>query len=92
MNPKETLQEVAAQSAGSLLSDCIISLLAENEELSKKAARYDYIRNNGQYVVKCGGESLHCGGHTNISHGKYPASMDAAIDERLAAMAKQGGE
>lgn len=49
------------------------------------AKRYRVIRSNQAYTVKCGGETLHCGGHTNLNKEKFAQGLDAAIDAAIAA-------
>lgn len=59
------------------------------DDWQKDAERYQYIRGNGHYVVQCGGQTLHCGGHVNLNHGAFSSALDKAID---AAMVAQKGQ
>lgn len=61
-----------------------------DEQISKlrpKAARYDYLRTGGRYIVKIAQDSIYCGGHSMGE--KYGPALDDAIDTAMASKRRQ---
>lgn len=67
--------------------ETIRQLEAQIKGLRIKAARYDYLRTGGRYIVKIAQDSIYCGGHSMSE--KYGPALDDAIDTAMASQRRQ---